>query len=210
MQIWLKVLWVVVTIINIASIAWFLLGSTANFQRSLDLIATVTLIFFWIPSILLTVLSIRLLIKGWSPSSNVAYLVLIFGIALLLIFSVFLYRGVNTRGWLTDKITSDSLKITSDKKYEYRIDLINLFQKNSHGRLYVRNVSTGEESNIAVDLHTNKIVSIGIKQGRMNYWVLMEPTDVSGRYNLNTTEEFGIPKEIFEIDVETGTSRRLE
>jgi hypothetical protein len=28
---------VIATVINIASLEWFLLGSTANFQRSLDL-----------------------------------------------------------------------------------------------------------------------------------------------------------------------------
>ncbi|MEX2460409.1 MAG: hypothetical protein WD469_03785 [Paenibacillaceae bacterium] len=209
MQIWLKVLWVVVTIINIASVGWFLLGATANFQRSLDLIATVTMVFFWIPSIVLTILSIRLLIKGWSPSSNVAYAGFFFGVILLLLFSVFLVQGVNTRGWLTEEITSDSLKITSDKKYEYRIDLINVFQKNSRGRLYVRNVSTGEEMNIAVDIHTDKIVVITTREEGMN-WVLMEPTDSPDRYNLYTTKELRIPNEKFEIDVGTGISRRLE
>jgi hypothetical protein len=206
---WLKILWVVAIVINTASLAWFLLGTTANFQRSLDLIATVTLIFFWIPSVILTTWSIRLLIKGWSPASNVAYTGFFFGVSLLLLFSFFLFQGVNTRGWLTEKITSDSLKLTSDKKYEYRIDLINVFQKNSHARLYIKNVSTGKEMNVAVDNHTDKIVSYGSSKEGMN-WVLMEPTQLPNRYYLYTTRELRIQEEQFEIDVGTETSRRLK
>ncbi|MBV6714161.1 hypothetical protein ACFVVQ_22730 [Paenibacillus chitinolyticus] len=207
---WLKIIWVVAIVINIVSVNWFLIGATANFQRSLDLIATVTLIFIWIPSIALTVLSIVLLKKGWMPSSSRSYVGFILGVIILLLLSVSLFRGVDTQGWLTERITSDSLKLTSDKKYEYRIDLINVFQKNSHARLYIKNVSTGEEMNIAVNIQTNKMVSMGIEHGRTNDWVLMERTDISGRYNLYTTKDLRVPSEKFEIDVETGTSRRLE
>jgi hypothetical protein len=206
---WLKILWVVAIVISFASLAWFLLGSTANFQRSLDLIATITLIFFWIPSLVLTILAILLLIKGWTPSSNGAYAGFFFGVILLLLLSVFLVKGVNTNGWLTERITSDSLKITSDKKYEYRIDLINVFQKNSRARLYVKNVSTGKEMDVPVDIHTKKIVVLMTRKEGMD-WVLMEPTDSPDRYNLFTAEELDIPQEQFEIDVVTETSRRLK
>ncbi len=130
------------------------------------------------------------------------------GLLLLLLFSVFLFKGVHIQGWLTEKITSDSLKVTSDKKYEYRIDLINVFQKNSRGRLYVKNVASGEEMSIPIDIHTSRIVGLGIK--KVNNWVMIEPTDESSRYILYTTKELGIPEEKFEIDVGTSTSRRLE
>ncbi|RXZ79065.1 hypothetical protein EBB07_24755 [Paenibacillaceae bacterium] len=212
MPTWVKPLWCFAFIVNVVSIVWFLIGSTANFQRSLDLIATATLLFFWIPSIFLSLLSIALFLKGWTPSNNVARALFYFGVLLLLCFSVFLFKGVNTQGWLTERITSDSLKITSDLKYEYRIDLINLFQKNSQARLYVRNVSTGVESSIPVDIYTNKIFSIGIERGKgqLNNWVLMKPTDLPDRYYLSTTRELRIQEEQFKIDIGTGTSKRLK
>ncbi|MCM1988850.1 hypothetical protein [Oceanirhabdus seepicola] len=104
---------------------------------------------------------------------------------LFLIFSVFLIQSVNTQGWLTEKITSDPLKITSDEKYEYRIDLINVYQINSRARLYIRNVSTGEEMNIAIDIQTDKIATLMISEDID--WVIMEPSGVSDRYILYTT-----------------------
>lgn len=127
---------------------------------------------------------------------------------LLTILSVYLIQSVSTQGWLTEKITSDSLKITEDDKYEYRVDLINVFQKNSHARLYVKSAATGEEISIPVDIHTDKIVGLGIK--KINNWVIMKPSNESNRYSLYTTKELGIPEEIFEIDLLTGTSKRLE
>ncbi len=211
MIVYLKIIWVVALVINIACMTWFLIGSTANFQRSFDIISTIYLVFFWIPSIILTIVSIRLLIKGWVPSGNAAYVGFIFGVLLLLIFSYNLFQGVNTRGWLTEVITSDSLKVTSDKKYEYRIDLINVFQKNSHARLFVRNRSTFEEMEIAVDIHTNNIIVLGINRTEENHWVLMEPTDTKDHYILATTREVGsIFGERFEIDIGTRTSKRLK
>ncbi|NBI31020.1 hypothetical protein [Chengkuizengella marina] len=207
MNILLKIPWVLLTIFSTASLVWFLLGSTANFQRSLDLVGTVTLIIVWIPNFIITVVSIVLLIKGWIPSSLVTYAGFIICMIILVISSVSLFQGVNTKGWLTEVIRSDQLKITSDEKYEYRIDLINVFQKNSSARLYVRNMSTGEEANIPVDIHVDKIR--GLRTIDID-WVIMELSDVPNRYILYTTKELGIPEEKFEIDVVTGTSRRLK
>lgn len=51
----------------------------------------------------------------------------------------------STQGWLTEKITSDSLKITADNKYEYRVELINVFLINSHARLYVKVLHLGKK-----------------------------------------------------------------
>lgn len=101
MRLWLKVLWVIATVFNVASLVWFLIGVTANFQRGLDLVGTVILIQVWIPSLIFTVLSIRLLIKKWIPPSGIVYAS---GVMLFLLFSVYLIQSVNTQGWLTKKL----------------------------------------------------------------------------------------------------------
>jgi hypothetical protein len=207
-QVWLKVLWVVVTVFSVASLIWFILGSTSYFQRDLDILGTYILIQAWIPALVITVLSIVLLLKGWIPFNRVAYGGFFLGLILLSILSVLLIQSVSTQGWLNEKITSDSLKITSDNKYEYRIDLINLFQKNSHARLYLKVVDTKVEKNIPIDIQTIKIM--GLENKKVNNWVMLVPTDVSSRYILYTTKELHIPEERFEIDITEGTSKKLK
>jgi hypothetical protein len=188
---------------------WFLLGSTANFNRSLDLIGTLTLVIAWIPSLFLQISSLIFLRKGVPPASPEGNAILYIKIILLFVFPIFLFQGVNTAGWLSERKFSDSLKTTSDQKYEYRIDLINLFQKDSRGRLYIRNLSTGEVKQIPVGIHTEKIIVLG-QRSDYNEWVLMEPTNRPDQYYLFTTKDLSLPKEEFEIDVGTGTSRSLQ
>lgn len=67
-QVTTKVLWIVVIVINFASLIWFFLGTTANFHRGIDLVSIVILLSFWIPSVILLRLFIWLLQKGWSPN----------------------------------------------------------------------------------------------------------------------------------------------
>jgi len=208
-HLWLKSLWLVATMFSAASLIWFIFGSTANFQRPLDLVNSVTLTFVGIPSLLLTATSVVLLLKKWNPAaSGLAYIGFYSGVIVLLVLSMVLIKSVSSQGWLTEKVTSDSLKITSDEKYQYRIDLINLFQKNSYAKLYVKNVATNEEVSIPVDIETDKIVGLGIKE--TNNWVTMEPSEASNRYVLYTTKELGIPEEKFKIDIASRTSEEVK
>ena len=64
---WIKFLWVLAIMINLSGIVWFIFGSTANFQRGIDLITTTIMIVLVPPSLLLIVLSIILLTRKWSP-----------------------------------------------------------------------------------------------------------------------------------------------
>ncbi|MNJ49660.1 hypothetical protein D3C77_449050 [compost metagenome] len=130
------------------------------------------------------------------------------GVGLPILLSAVLIQSVNTHGWTNEKIRSDTLKISADGKYEYRVDLINLFQRNGHARLYLKNVSTGEETYITTEIQVRKIKTLAV--GEVNHWIKLEPTDNVSHYILNTTKELGIPEEKFEIDIATRTSRKLE
>lgn len=152
----LRILWILAIILCALSLIWFVLGTTANFQRPLGLVSTFRMIYLGIPAVLLIIFVTRLLLKGVLPSSafvNVA------GVVLLLLLSVTLFRGVNTQGWLTESVRGDIVKTTKDLQYEYKIELINIFQKNSRARLYVKSTSTGEEKRIPVQIKTNEIVA---------------------------------------------------
>ncbi|WP_315371603.1 hypothetical protein [Paenibacillus xylanexedens] len=205
MAIWLRLLIIVIIIFNVSSFVWLLLGSTAYFQREMDIVGTFYLLIVGIPVLLLAILFTVFLIKGTVPTSGVHYIGICLGLILSLILSAILVHGVNSSGWAKEKLESDSPKITADGKYEYHIDLINLFQRNSKARLYLRNVSTGEEKFIPINIQTRKIKTLAV--GKVNHWVLLEPTDIDSQYILYTTKDLGrLPEEKFKIDILAGTS----
>jgi hypothetical protein len=207
MQVLLRLLLIVVILFSASSFVWFLLGSTAYFKRGMDIMGTT---YFWgvgIPVLLFAILFTMLLIKGWTPTSGGQYVAVFIGLLISILLSAALTQSVSTHGWANEKIESDSVKVTADKKYEYRIDLINLFQRNSHARLYLKNLGSGEETYIPVDIQTSKIVGLGVK--KVNHWVMLEPADTASQYVLYTTKELGIPEEKFKIDILAGTSSRV-
>ncbi|MNC29594.1 hypothetical protein D3C75_778450 [compost metagenome] len=208
MPLWLKVLVIIIILFSALSFLWFLFGSTAYFQRGMDIVGTTYLLLVGIPILLLILLFTVLLIKGAVPSSGVHYIGLCVVLVISTILSVVLIHGVNSSGWAKEKIESDSLKITADGKYQYHIDLINLFQRNSHARLYLKDVSTGEEKFIPVNIQTRQIKTLAV--GKVNHWIILESTDVPSRYILSTTEKLRISAEKFEINVSTGASSRLD
>ncbi|WP_059172939.1 hypothetical protein [Bacillus sp. FJAT-27445] len=208
MNVFLKRIWTFIVVVSVFSLLWFLLGTTANFQRYFDLVDTVFLIYFWFPNLVLTIALAFFLSKGWMPASWKGYLGIFSGLILALVLSLILIKNVNTHGWLTETIRSDTLKITVDKKYEYRLELINLFQRNSRAELYVKTINSSEVIKIPVDIDTKEIS--GIWTDNEVNWVLMEPKGNSDRYILTTTEELGIPEEKFEINIPKATSKRLK
>jgi hypothetical protein len=209
MQIWLRFLLVAVLLFSAGSFVWFLLGSTAYFQRGMDVIGTTVLWGAAVPVLLFVGIFTLLLIKGWIPTSGGQYVAVFIGLILSVLLSVALIQSVNTYGWAKEKVESDSVKVTADNKYEYRIDLINLFQKNSHARLYLKDVGSGSVIYIPVDIQTNKIV--GLRVSKVNHWVGLEPTDIASQYILYTTKDLGrLPEEKFKIDILAGTSSRVK
>ncbi|MFC3800910.1 hypothetical protein [Cohnella sp. GCM10012308] len=208
MRLWTKVLWWSSSLFGLFSFVWFLLGTTAGFQRSLDLVATVILVYSGIPCLVISVIFLFLLLKSWTPIGGIKQAGALMGMMLLLALSVLLLRNVHTEGWLSEKVTSDSMKFTTDGKYEYRLELINLFQRNSKARLYLKRVSDGKIKTIPVEIQTNRIVGLGVK--RVNNWAVLEKTDTRDHYDLVTTKELQRSEEKFEIDMVAGTSKRME
>lgn len=205
---WLRLLIVLVIICSAASLVWFLLGATAYLQRDMDIIGTTYLMLVGIPLFLLALFFAMLLVKGWKLQGGLQYHVgIIVGLVISIGLSAILIHSVNSSGWTKERIQSDSIKTTIDSKYEYRIDFINLFQRNSRARLYVKDINSGEEKYIPISIQTRKIIGLGV--GKVNHWVLLEPIDESSHYFLSTTNNLRIPEEKFVVDIKAGTSIRL-
>lgn len=206
---WLRVLWISAILINLSGVIWFILGSTANFKRGIDLISTVILMFFVIPSIIIIVLSVTLLFKRWSALKG-GIIGIFFMITCMCMFLLTptMFKSVNTSGWLTESVQTDTLQTTEDGQYEYCIEIINLFQRNSNARLYVKDVSTAEVRRIHLELPIYEIHGIGV--GKVNYWVELKPASQTDKYILHTTNEFPLAGLGFEIDVSKGEALKLE
>jgi hypothetical protein len=208
MRRWIEYVILLALIYGIASLVWFALGATAAFQRSLDIIGTTLLMLFAIPLLLMILMFVRGWAIKWTPKNVPERIGLVLVIIVMLGFSTTLFQHVGTRGWITEMVDTDALKKTEDRKYEYRIELVNLFQRNSKARLYLRDTETGEEKRIPVDIRTREIRALSI--GEDTHWGMLEPADAENRYILTTTSDLRIHRETFEIDVEAGTARRLE
>ncbi|MFB5764060.1 hypothetical protein [Paenibacillus medicaginis] len=204
----IKVIWIVAMFVNLSAVIWYILGSTAGFQRGMDLISTLILVYIGIPSLLLVVLSAVLLLKGWSPSSGRGILFILLISACMIFLSPILYKNVNVIGWLVEHVTADNLQVTSDGDYEYKLELINALQKNSYARLYLKNISTAKETRIPLEMPINKIKVLFLGDNR--YWVNLESTSKKDIYMLTTTTDFPLPNERFEINVSTGKAIGLK
>ncbi len=70
---WFRLLMIATILFSVSSFMWFLLGSTAYFQRGMDIIGTTFLWGAGIPGLLFSILFIILLIKRWAPTSGTDY-----------------------------------------------------------------------------------------------------------------------------------------
>ncbi|WP_440110737.1 hypothetical protein [Paenibacillus sp. QZ-Y1] len=207
MKLLVKIIWVLATLTSLTSVLWYIVGTTAYFQRDIDIISTFILMYFGIPSILLVVLSIICFIKGWYPTTLFAYLSWVLLICCMFALTPMLVKSVDTQGWLTENITSDSLQVTDDDKYEYRLELINLFQENSHARLYLKNKNDGNVILVPLDLPIQQIKVLDMNS--VNHWISLMPGEDSDLYILRTESKFPLPQVVFRVDTRQGNAIKI-
>lgn len=192
-----RFIWVLAVLASLSSVIWFILGATANFKRDLDVVSSVILFYFGVPSILLIIISLILLLKRWTPTSTWGIVGISVIILCMLVLSPVLFKNVNKSGWLSESIVTDTLQVTANGQLEYQLELVNLFQKNSLARLYVRRKSNDEEIRIPLEISLDKIK--GLTEEKMNYWITLEQTLDTEKYILYTTSKFPLPNRKFEV-----------
>lgn len=163
--------------------------------------------FLGIPSILLLVFSVILLVKN-KNGSKILITIKCFLIIAFILLGYNLYKPVDEYGWLQPRIHSETLKITDDNKYEYKIELVNMFQRNSLARLYMKNIQTEEAIYISLDINTRNIG--GFSMGQDNNWGHLTNTQVDEQYILYTTEEFPFPINRYLVNVKKNQSEKID
>ena len=214
----LKIVWISAIVLLFLSMIWFALASTAFFSRSIVLDDVAVYIVAYPAALIFIGLSIWFLKKGACNTNRTTQMV---WMALVLFFSTLFIIplvDIDIRERLKDKVDGDYIQLTSDGQYEYQLRLVNIFEKNSHALLRVKEISTGKETTISVDIRTNEISALRTPPTDPNtappvatwIWSKMNPSDGDNYYILTTTERLKDNIEVFEIDMETKTSRRLE
>ena len=212
----IKCIWLISSIAVLLSLVWYLLCATACFQRRIDLITTVILMMVWMPALGFVIASFLGVKRGWIPrSAFLKVLLLVAVVALSVFFTSFFIRNSNVNGWLIEYVEEDYSQTTSDGKYEYRLELVNLFQRNSYARLYAKNLATGEEITIPLNIKTPNIIVIMKGKGSVypepetpSVWSVLTPTDTEFVYVLTTTEMLDRDEIfVFEIDFKSKTAK---
>jgi len=218
MTIFIRTVWIIATAVLSLAIIWFLLASTAFFNRGIDLVETFIFIFVWAPALVVTVLLWIWLRKGWMPKElNSQIMLLAIIIALTIGFSTALFNRATPYGWLIPVVRSDWTQTTSDGKFEYRLEVINLFQRNARAQLYVRSIYTGDEMIIPTGINARELTTLPMHNRSHSeelilsrVWSNLVPHETSATiYILSTTEILRINIERFEINMETGTAERI-
>ena len=215
----IRTIWLIAVGIVFVSMIWFLLGSTACFQRSIDLVTTVIFIIAWVPALCFIVFSLLAIKKNLIPNKKLFKIILT--ISIILISSIFTSTFINNAspyGWLKEIVDEDYMQITLDEKYEYRLEIINRFQKNSYVRVYLKEISDGEEMRLKLDIPARDIyvVSGGIDSIYPEpeippVWSKLIPTDNESIYILTTTDLFDNDKSYrFYVDVESNTVTMIQ
>jgi len=213
----LRTISVIVFMVCSLALLFWLLGITAGFQRSILQIDIVTLVFFvfaWIPIFVWTIITFIFLRGGSNAAVPIVFLQCIF-VLCLFIFHLRVIRDITSieadmlfyaKGWIIENVTEGIVQISDDKKFEYRLDLINIFQRNSRARLFVRNLETKEEKNIRLPMDTRRIY--GFTQSRYNPWIRMESTDIPYHYIVRTVGGFDqqLNAETYKIDMRARTA----
>jgi len=147
------------------------------------------------------------------PRSNAAKMGLIVLTVLITFITIFTAPlPIDKEGWLTERVwTQAFVQTTQDGKFDYSLEIVNAFQKKSNARLFIRDVASGEETRIPLRMKDEKISIRGGGAGEEFAWShLISVEAPQSIYVLTTTEYLKKEIEIFEIDMETKTSRRLE
>ena len=213
MQLTIKQKWKIAIIVAIVALLWFLLGATGFFMGLWGIHSPFIFALIWTPVLILVIISIFKL-KKVNESSGVDM------ITTMLILSVVLFLTANpVRLLIVENVTKDWTQITADGRFEYRLEVINVFQRNSRARLHVVDVNTREEIIIRTDIRTRGITSMsgestmsphpGLSPPEHMVMSTLTPTEKENIYILTTTDRGGMEAVTLEIDVVEKTARRI-
>lgn len=210
MSNFVKIIWIGTILINLSVFIWFLFGATANFQKSLDLVGMPIMLLCGIPSLVISMISIVILIKKWNSHLSVSNMIVGGVFIFILLFCIPAFFNALDNIVEPERVESDPVSYTSDQKYEYNLELINMSHRNNQVNLIVNEVSgQAQKRTIPLELNAKEIVALTTGPGSDWHWAVLEPTETPEIYKLTTTEKLGMHK-VYMIDVVKGQSQEIK
>jgi|GEM_PF-1350824 len=208
----IKAIWTIAVVVVLVAMAWFSLSTSGGFQRGIDLIATGFYAVSWTPGLIFAIWSIIMLKRGRLPKAEESLQMAIVIVLIAGYVSISLFWIVHELGyakiWLVGTFEKDRIQVTSDGKYAYRIELINRWQRNNRTELYVKDISTGEETTMPLDISAEAFGSLGGDRGGSSMMSQLAPSEAKNIYILTTTRIFDVSG-VFEIDMEAMAAVKL-
>ncbi|MCL1993585.1 MAG: hypothetical protein FWG66_11635 [Spirochaetes bacterium] len=167
----------IVTAVGILAAARWIFNSTAGFNRGLDLVQTVSLVFFIAPLVLAAIVAIVLLARGGVarvPAITLSAVIAAVSLAVTFVPSI-------NPAPVRNIVNADSVRPTDDGLYEYRFEIVNAFQRNATARLFVRDLNGGGEAYIPVNILDGSLGGLSLPRGNF-LWGRMEASGEPGQY----------------------------
>ncbi|MDR2547732.1 MAG: hypothetical protein LBC96_09570 [Lachnospiraceae bacterium] len=209
----IKIIWIIAIVVALGTLSYFLIASTAFFSRSTGTEWGYYFLVIGSSATILIIISIVCLTVGWMPQKFFSQIVLLVSIIFITFMTIYIAPlPIDPEGWLTDRVsTLGFMQTTDDGKYEYNLEIINAYQRNSHARLHVRDTATDEEVRIPLNMRNERItIYLAVTHDNSLVWAYLTLSENSSKtYILTTTKYLNNNIEVFEIDMETKTSHRL-
>ena len=210
MSKWIKWIWGTTVLVNLAVFIGFLVGATSNFQKSLDLVGMPIMLLCGIPSLMINMISVVILIRKWNSSLSVSTMIYGCVFILILMFCTPAFINALEHSVKPERVESDPVSRTSDQKYEFNLEIINMSQRNNQVNLIVKEVSDqAVKRTIPLELDAKEIVAITTGPGSDWQWTVLEPTETPEIYKLTITEKLGIHK-VYRINISEGISQEMK
>lgn len=182
----IHVIFVIVTLLSFFAVARWIFNTTAGFNRQLDLFSTVIIGFFIVPLTLTAVLAIVYLVRvGNNPDKAVVKFETLLCLIMIPLSATITFSPLISPGPVREIIFADTIRPTDDGRLEYRLELVNLFQRNATARLFVRDLDTLEEFYIPIGIpRVDEIGGISLPHRTDFLWGRMERGETSDQYIL--------------------------
>ena len=215
MQTATKVIWIIAVAVAVVAGLWFLYLVQYN-RTKIGPAGPYTLYFICIPTLIFAIASIVLLIKGIVPTNTIAQIILVlFLIIFSLVFSGTLLRQPSFEKQMQEteernrQFLDENRKTTVDGKYEYMLYLVGTLTDTPRSHISIRDIANEERKNISIDFKMEDIKPDAVELSSA-LLIELSPTDQENIYILTTTPYLKDEIETFEIDMEAGTSRKIE
>lgn len=215
MQKLVKAIWIIAVVIAGLALIWFMF-LLIDGRYMIGPAGPFILYFIWFPVLVFVAVSVVLLIKNKIPVHIIYQIILIlFLVIFSLVFSVTLLREPHYEKLLQEieeknrQHMEESRQVTIDGKYEYYFYLVGRLTDNPRAHIAIRNLTNNVRKSITIVLNLEGVGAVE-ELSPSTRLIELTPTDEEHIYILTTMPHLKDEIEIFEVNMETEMSQKIE